>query len=59
MVRKDGRARRPRDRHRGQDRLDNVSGAKRKAGAAEEKKPRRNPRPSRAARGLAAKGVYE
>ena len=37
---------------------DNVSGAKRKAGAAEEKKPRRNPRPSRRAR-LAAKGVYE
>ena len=35
-----------------------VSGAKRKAGAAEEKKPRRNPRPSRRAR-LAAKGVYE
>ena len=37
---------------------DIVSGAKRKAGAAEEKKPRRNPRPSRRAR-LAAKGVYE
>ena len=35
-----------------------VSGAKRKAGKAEEKKPRRNPRPSRRAR-LAAKGAYE
>ena len=34
------------------------SGAKRKAGEAEAKKPRRNPRPSRRAR-LAAKGMYE
>jgi len=34
------------------------AGVKRKKEGAEEKKPRRNPRPSRRAR-LAAKGVYE
>ena len=34
------------------------TGEKRKAPGSEEKKPRRNPRPSRRAR-LAAKGIYE